>query len=167
MPKYEIMYLFSPQISEKEAAEKITQTNNIIKELGGEIEKEEYWGLKDLAYKIEHFKQGYYHITWFKLNKNQVDSLDKKLKSVTHLLRFLITTVTEEKETVVQREEKGKIIEQVEPALPKAEAKKSVSLPQEEASSEKKKISKTSKEPKAEMEDLDKKLEEILKEEVL
>lgn len=167
MPKYEIMYLFSPQISEKEAMEKIAQANNVIKESGGEIEKEEYWGLKDLAYKIKHFKQGYYHITWFKLNKDQVDSLDKKLKSVTHLLRFLLTTVIEEKEAIIQREEKEKIIEQAEPALPKPEAEKSISLPQEEAPSEKKKISKTSKEPKAEMEDLDKKLEEILKEEVL
>ena len=166
MPKYEIMYLFAPQISEKEAQEKITQANHIIQELGGEIEKEEYWGLKDLAYKIERFKQGYYHITWFKLNQDQVDSLNKKLKSVTHLLRSLITTVTEEKEVVIQREEEGKTIKQVEPTLPKLEAKK-VSLPQEETSPEKKKISKTPKKPKAEMEDLDKKLEEILKEEVL
>ncbi len=162
------MYLFSPQIPEKEAQEEIVKANDVIKELGGKIEKEEYWGLKDLAYEIKKYKQGYYHINWFTLNKEEVDSLKKKLKSIPPLLRFLITTFVEGQEIIIPQEKTEGSLEQVSATLqPQIGTKKAISRPPKETPSQKKKSSKTSKKPKAEMEDLDKKLEEILKEEVL
>jgi len=169
MPNYEIIYLLSPKISEKEAKEKIEAGNSIMKELGGKVAKEDYWGLKELAYPIKHHKQGYYHVTWFELDRDQVLELSQKLKSINKILRFLITEASPEKPAPTR---KKKVEKEEEPKTLKAkplERKKVVTAQEKKTikKEEKPKGDKVQKAKKSELKDLDDKLDEILKEEVL
>lgn len=161
MAKYEIIYLFSPQISETEVKTEIAKANGFLTELGGKLTREDYWGLKDLAYEIKHLKQGYYYVAWFELKKNQLETFCKKLKTLTPLLRFLVTIAAKKEKTVPVAETKPTLSGDPKPAAEKAAAeRRSIATPKKEKS-------RTPKKPKVEMEDLDKKLEEILNEEVL
>jgi len=161
MAKYEIIYLFSPQISETEVKTEIAEANGFLAELEGKLTREDYWGLKDLAYEIKHLKQGYYHVAWFELEKDKLEAFTKKIKTLTPLLRFLITAKPKKEKIIPATEAKQTISVSQKPMAEKTAAKQpSAATPQKE----KRKIS---QKPKAEMEDLDKKLEEILNEEVL
>lgn len=167
MAKYEIIYLFSPQISEPEVKAEIEKTNGFLTELGGKITKEDYWGLKDLAYEIKHLKQGYYHVAWFELKKKNLETFCKKLKTLTSLLRFLITAKPKKEKIIPAVETKQTISLKPKSAPRKAEELQDTLFAPQAKSAPKKEKRETSKKPKAEMEDLDKKLEEILNEEVL
>jgi len=171
MPNYEVMYLFFPKISEKEAKAEIKKTNQIIKQLGGKIEKEEYWGLRELSYPIQHHKQGYYHVVWFKFKKDQVLKLNQKLKSINKLLRFLITQAEPKKLIPLEKQKTETEKEQREIRTTKIKPlkRKKATVPEKKESQIKeekteKKIPKTNK---SDLKDLDDKLDEILKEEVL
>lgn len=162
MLEYELMSLFSPEIPEKQIKDETGQINKIISLLNGKIIQEDYWGLKKLAYPIKHFEQGYYHLTWFKLSKNKILELDKKLKTLPKLLRFLITIPEKKKLAILEPPKKKKAPRQKE--IGKAEIKKKegkLKLKKEE------KREKRGKKEKVNLKDLDKKLEEILGEEVI
>ncbi len=169
MPNYEVMYLFSPKISEKEAKEKIKKTNQIIKQLGGEIEKEEYWGLRELSYPIQHHRQGYYHVAWFKFKKNQVLKLNQKLKSINKLLRFLITQAEPKKLIPPRKQETEKGEKEIRTTKAKPLKKEKATVPEKKESKikEEKTEKKIPKTKKSDLQDLDDKLDKILKEEVL
>ena len=52
---YENVFIFSGQLSQKSAEDKLDEVLEIIKKEGGKVLKKEYWGLRDLAYKIKKF----------------------------------------------------------------------------------------------------------------
>ena len=49
---YESVFILSGQLTEKAANEKFTEIKSIIEKSGAKILKNEYWGLRELAYKI-------------------------------------------------------------------------------------------------------------------
>lgn len=193
MAQYEIMYLFSPQYSEEEIQTEITKLNQNVQNLEGSIQQEEHLGLLDLAYKIKHLKQGNYHTVWIQLAKDRLKELEKTLKTNNYLMRYLITTLNKNEKPFLKNQvpeskpesEQETSTPLFEKSLPKTTApdqivslKKSAELNQKiqpkektsplpEIQDEKKVKSKTSKKPKVEIEDLDKKLDEILNEKIL
>ena len=50
---YENVFIFSGQLSQKSAQDKLQEFIEEIQKAGGEILKKESWGLRDLAYKIK------------------------------------------------------------------------------------------------------------------
>ena len=50
---YENVFLFSGNLTEKIANDKISGVEKIIQESKGKIHKKEYWGIRSLAYKIK------------------------------------------------------------------------------------------------------------------
>lgn len=187
MEKYEIMYLFSPEIPEKEVKTEIDQTNTIIKKLGGEITKEDFLGLKNLAYPIKHREQGYYHVTWCKLASAKLSSLEQKLKTHGRLLRFLITKLGKKEPAAIKvlsrealqtkldheadKTERREIKPQTLPTpkapgkLPKKKVTKPLPFPPSQT--KQKEASTKIKKEKSDLQELDKKLDEILNEEVI
>ena len=51
---YENVFLFSGNLTEKIANDKISGVEKIIQESKGKIHKREYWGIRSLAYKIKN-----------------------------------------------------------------------------------------------------------------
>ena len=90
MRSYEIIYIVHPDLDEnafKEVTEKVT---GWITAAGGVIEKEDLWGKKQLAYKIEKQKDGNYVFLLAKLPPEFNTELEKNLRFLEPVLRHMI-----------------------------------------------------------------------------
>ncbi len=94
MQKYEVLAIITNSLDSKKAADqaKISISDH-IKELGGTITFEDFWGERGFAYKINAEKWGYYFLAQFELDKDKVSELKKDWNIDKKLVRFLITKV--------------------------------------------------------------------------
>jgi len=86
---YENVFIFSGQLSQKSAEDKFQESLDEIKKAGGEVLKKEYWGLRDLAYKIKKNSKGYYFMINCECNPNVFESFNIKVKQDLGFLRFM------------------------------------------------------------------------------
>lgn len=122
--------------SDKEKAK--NKISSLITENGGRVIKEIYFPKEKIAYPIKKEVNGSFLITRFSIPPQNIIKLEKQLRIEKEVLRFLITAVKEIKEKMVMPKKEKKIILK----------KKSI------------------KEEKIELEEIDKKIDEILKENI-
>ncbi|MDD2916246.1 MAG: 30S ribosomal protein S6 [Candidatus Gracilibacteria bacterium] len=60
MRKYELMLILNPELGDAGAATLLGEVKAELTNIGATIDKEDIWGVKDLAYKIRNSKTGYY-----------------------------------------------------------------------------------------------------------
>ncbi len=99
MNLYESVFVFSGNLTEKLANDKIEKYEEIVKKSGGKTLKKEYWGLKSLAYKIKKHTKGHYFLVNFNTGHESIKELENKFKIDEESIRFLnlsIDKVTEE-----------------------------------------------------------------------
>lgn len=87
---YELMLILKPDISESAQKESLEKIKKLILDAKGEIVKEEAWGRRNLAYPIEHFTEGLYHLVFIKLPANKIGELRRKLSLEESFLRFMV-----------------------------------------------------------------------------
>lgn len=149
---YEFLGIIPGGLAENETEPVIKQITDFFVSQKAELTHNEYLGRKRLAYPIKHLRHGYYFLIEFYLSKDGLKEIEKKLRLNENLLRYLIiktkpkTREEREKEKMRQQANKEKK-DRRENKLTKA------------------KISTKSKdEGKISLDDLDKKLDEILEE---
>lgn len=104
LKQYETVFIATPVLSEAQMKEAVAKYVNFITENGGEIVHEEDWGLKQLAYPIQHKTTGFYHLIEFKANPEFVDSLETQYHRDERIMRFL--TVALDKDAVAYSEKR-------------------------------------------------------------
>jgi small subunit ribosomal protein S6 len=178
---YEILFIIPNNYTEDEAKTINTNTEKIIKKLGGEINYQEYWGKKKLAYEIKKNHYGYYSLMEFDLDGVNLAELDRLLRLSKEILRHQIIKKAKRslKEIELEKERQAKSIQgekndkkeeikvgvKIEKKEIKKEDNKKVEKKEEEKKPKEEKIDKvkTKKtEDKSELKDLDEKLEGIL-----
>lgn len=87
---YEISFFIDPDIKEEEVSAYAQKIKDFIVELGGDISKEQPIQKKKLAYQIKKAKQGYFGSMLFNLAPENLKTLDKKLKLEDFVLRYLV-----------------------------------------------------------------------------
>jgi len=132
MKTYEITYLISPESSTEDVESLQNKIKTFIQEKGGSINKANYPTKRILAYPIKKQREAFLADLVFLLEPLELVELEKKIKAEKQILRYLIVT--------------KKILK--EPLKPKEKSKEIL----------KPKI----KEPKVELKEIEKKLEEIL-----
>ncbi|MDE6013426.1 MAG: 30S ribosomal protein S6 [Anaeroplasmataceae bacterium] len=60
MKKYEVMYIVRAYLEQEAIKAEITNVNNIFTSNGSTVLECKEWGLRELAYEIEHARKGYY-----------------------------------------------------------------------------------------------------------
>jgi len=135
---YELSFILGA-LSEKIEEQTIANIRSAVNGLGGNIKKENIWNKQKLAYPIKKHLFGYYIFFNFEMESEKIPELQKQLRLNGDVLRFLIINMSDVK------------IASPKPRIIKPKA--AVPLRTEEDKGEKVKI-----------EELDKKLEEILKE---
>ena len=99
---YENVFIFSGQLSQKSAEDKLDEALESIKKEGGKVLKKEYWGLRDLAYKIKKNSKGYYYMINCECDPKIFDKLNIRVKQDISFLRFLTIKIKEvEKESTL------------------------------------------------------------------
>lgn len=150
---YELLYILPNQFTQGEAKKKDEQVQKVVTDHEGEITYNEEWGKKKLAYPIAHNTHGYYYLVEFDISGEQMPKLEEWLKMNRDILRHQI--VKTEKRT---QEEK----EQEKEKRAQAKHKKEVDEEERQKKEEKKKEEVRGKDDKADLKDLDEKLDDIL-----
>lgn len=188
---YELLYIIPNKYSEDEAKKLHSKILELAKKNGFEVTNEENLGSKKLAYPIKHVYYGYYFLIHFKLaEKANLVSFNQKLGIMPEVLRSQIVKYNElpqkveilknapeikheakkEKPEEKVEAEKIKDIKEVKEAEhsiaseePKAEGKAGDEKEKkEETKEEKKEDEKKDEKKKIDLNDLDKKIDELL-----
>lgn len=90
---YELIITLSPVANEDEASNILEGISGYIKEQGGEVENQEIWGVRRLAFPINDYQEGNYVKTQLKLDSLKAQDLDKVLKANQEILVHMLTRV--------------------------------------------------------------------------
>ena len=102
--KYETVFIATPVLSEAQMKEAVAKYVDFIQANGGEIVYEEDWGLKQLAYPIQHKTTGFYHLIEFKADSQLVAALETQYHRDERIIRFI--TVTLDKDAIAYAEKR-------------------------------------------------------------
>ncbi|WDI30736.1 30S ribosomal protein S6 [Hyphococcus flavus] len=95
MPLYEHIFIARQDISPAQV-EGLTETlAKIVTDNGGKIEKSEYWGLRNLQYKIKKNRKGHYSLFNIDGPAEAVHELERQEKINDDVLRILTVKVDE------------------------------------------------------------------------
>jgi len=90
MNHYETVFILTPVLSDDQVKEAVKKFEDFLASKGGEIIWKEDWGLKKLAYPIQHKKTGFYHLIEFKIEPEAVKDLDLAFRRDERIMRHLI-----------------------------------------------------------------------------
>lgn len=90
IPHYELLCLISNKFSETEVEPIRERIESLITEADGQITKTEYWGKKKLAYDIDGFRHGYYHLIEFNLEGKKLQDLTNRLRLSSDIMRHQV-----------------------------------------------------------------------------
>ena len=100
--QYETVFIATPVLSDTQMKEAVAKYTQLIRDNGGEIVYEEDWGLKQLAYPIQHKTSGFYYLIEFKADPQFVATLETQYHRDERILRYI--TVTLDKNAVAYAE---------------------------------------------------------------
>jgi len=182
--QYELTSILSPELDERGINSFEQEIEKSIKKLGGNLKKKSKVERRNLSYPIKKFQTGYYSVINFLLNPEKVEELSAIFKHRKEILRYIFTIV---EEPAVIKKPLGRQERLIESRLAKTKDKERIEkfkkLTEEVTEKEIEALKKTTKksqptagqpaspakqgEPKAEkkkvkLEEIDKKLDEIL-----
>jgi len=89
--RYELMLVLRPDAPDERAAAVIDRTTRYVVASGGQIVKVAPWGRRRLAYPIERYREGSYHIVVFESPAEAIAELERSLQITEDVLRYLVT----------------------------------------------------------------------------
>jgi small subunit ribosomal protein S6 len=93
MALYEHMLIARQDISAQQVDALATHLKTIVETEGGKVEKQEYWGLRTLAYRIKKNRKGHYVLLNLNAPANAITELERQLKINEDVLRFMSVRV--------------------------------------------------------------------------
>jgi len=104
--QYELVYILPPDSTEQQVGELHEQLGQIVGRMHGQIEKNENWGRRRLAYEIGHNKEGFYVLEVINGSGELMKELDRRLKVMDQVIRHMVVRVDEEKKVVERTQTK-------------------------------------------------------------
>jgi small subunit ribosomal protein S6 len=89
--RYELMLVLRPDAPDERAAAVIDRTTRYVVAEGGQIVKVAPWGRRRLAYPIDRYREGSYHIVVFESPAEAIAELERSLQITEDVLRYLVT----------------------------------------------------------------------------
>ena len=87
---YELMFILPPNLEEEAVASTTERVRSYVTARGGEVQSLEPWGRRRLAYPIERFHEGNFHIAHFTLGPEHAIEVDHSLKLNEQVIRHMI-----------------------------------------------------------------------------
>ena len=120
MRRYELMLVLRPDAPDDRSQAVVDRTTRQITASGGQIVKVAPWGRRRLAYPIERYREGSYHILLFEAPADAIVELERGLLITEEVLRHLVVRV-ERPVKAARRDGGGEGLEDEEPPLPSGE----------------------------------------------
>jgi small subunit ribosomal protein S6 len=93
MALYEHMLIARQDISAQAVDALATHLKTIVETEGGKVEKQEYWGLRTLAFRIKKNRKGHYVLLNLNAPAKAIFELERQLKINEDVLRFITVRV--------------------------------------------------------------------------
>jgi small subunit ribosomal protein S6 len=117
--RYELMLVLKPDAPDERAAAVIDRTTRYVVASGGQIVKVAPWGRRRLAYPIDRYREGSYHIVVFEAPAESIAEMERSLHITEDVLRYLVTRAV--KPVKARRDAAAGDAEDVDTDLPPAE----------------------------------------------
>ena len=93
MALYEHLLIARQDISAQQVDALATHLKTIVEGEGGKVEKQEYWGLRGLAYRIKKNRKGHYVLLNINAPSNAIVELERQNKINEDVLRYITVKV--------------------------------------------------------------------------
>ena len=95
MPYYEHVVITRPEISPQQVETLVEDITKTIKDLGGHVGRTEYWGLRNLTYRIRKNRKAHYSLLNLDCPATAVHELERRLRINEDVMRFKTIRVEE------------------------------------------------------------------------
>lgn len=136
MPIYETLTILHPDLAEARVKEVLTWMQQLVENGQGKVLQVEEWGMRDLAYRIQKQRRGYYVRLEYEATPAALQELERNFRLSEEVLRFLsiVRKAPSEKRPSVQPRSEAATQSPAEtppeaPAEPAAEPNPSVPQP--------------------------------------
>ena len=123
--QYETVFIATPVLSEAQMKEAVAKYTQLIRDNGGEVVYEEDWGLRQLAYPIQHKTTGFYYLIEFNADTQFVATLETQYHRDERIIRFLTVALDKDAAAYAEKRRNNKAAKAAAPAAeeeaPKAE----------------------------------------------
>ncbi len=93
MPFYENIFIARQDVSSAQVDALTDTFANLVTEHGGKVTKREYWGLRNLAYRIKKNRKGHYVLLNLDAPPAAVNELERNMRINEDVLRYLTVHV--------------------------------------------------------------------------
>ena len=89
MKHYETVFILNPVLSEVQVKETVSKFEDFLTSKDSKMVSKEDWGLKKLAYEIQHKKSGFYHLFEFQASPEVLIQFETEFRRDERVMRFL------------------------------------------------------------------------------
>ena len=100
---YEELFIIRPDATDEEITPIVEQIRGIITTAGGSVDKEERWGVRKLAYRVQKRNEGYYVLLQFSSDPQTVKEIERRLRVNDAVLKFLTVRIDEKLKKIEKR----------------------------------------------------------------
>lgn len=106
MKNYETVFILNPVLSDDQMKDTVEKFVKVLKKGKADVINVEQWGLRKLAYPIQHKSTGFYNLLEFSASPEMVNTLETEFRRDESVMRFLTTVL--DKHAVVYNERRRK-----------------------------------------------------------
>ncbi|MCQ2138817.1 MAG: 30S ribosomal protein S6 [Bacteroidales bacterium] len=121
MKQYETVFIATPVLSDAQMKEAVAKYTALIARKGGEVVYEEDWGLKQLAYSIDHKTSGFYYLIQFKAQPEFIERLETEYRRDERIIRYLTVALDKDSLAYAEKRRNNKLAKKEAAEAPKAE----------------------------------------------
>lgn len=93
MKKYEIMYILRSNLETEAIKAEVEAAKNIITSNNSKVLDVKEWGLRELAYEIEHNKKGYYVVMNVEATKEAINEFNRIAGYSEKIIRHIVVAL--------------------------------------------------------------------------
>lgn len=90
MRHYELVLIFSPELSSEKQKKLLAEVKKIITDTRGKVDKVVEWGQRDLAFPLKKLSQGVYFLLDLEMEPAGGAKLEGKLRLEEEIIRYLL-----------------------------------------------------------------------------
>ena len=93
MALYEHIFMSRPDVTSQQVEALIEQYRSVIEAGGGKVAKQEYWGVKSLAYKIRKNRKAHFTLLNLDAPHGAVGEMERQMRLSEDVIRFITVRV--------------------------------------------------------------------------
>jgi len=114
MKSYETVFILNPVLSEDQMKDAVDKFRKVLTDGKADMVNDENWGLKKLAYPIQHKSTGFYHLFEYNAEAGIVDALELSFRRDEKVMRFLTVALDKHAVTYNARRKAGEFNKKTE-----------------------------------------------------